>query len=82
MDPSSFRELHSTFGIGCHNQVIWNGGYRQTNPNVTVTVIHLPVHIKNCPLFDSQMEELAQELHGRVNPRHIYYMFAKFKVSL
>ena len=35
MDPSSFRELHSTFGIGCHNQVIWNGGYRQTYLNVT-----------------------------------------------
>jgi hypothetical protein len=28
------------------------------------------------PLFDSQMEELAQELHGRVNPRRIYSVFA------
>lgn len=27
-------------------------------------------------LFDSQMEELAQELHGRVNPRRIYSLFA------
>ena len=28
------------------------------------------------PLFDSQMEELAQELHARVDPRRIYSVFA------
>lgn len=28
------------------------------------------------PLFDAQMEELARELHGRVNPKRIYSVFA------